>query len=53
MSAILRWGCLLSHYIGGSSLLVEDEVENLWVVLEFLKTGFIRSELSSVFLRLR
>ena len=32
--AILRWGPRLSQYIGGSSLLVEDEVENLCVVFE-------------------
>ena len=30
----LRWGCLLSTYMGGSSLLVEDEVEHLYVVFE-------------------
>ena len=44
----LRWSSLLSNYMGGSSLHVEDEVENLHVVL---KTGgvlpmFTRSELS-------
>ena len=32
----MRWGPRLFHYIGGSSLLFEDEVENLYVVL---KTG--------------
>ena len=51
MSAILRWGPRLFHYIGGRSLLVEDEVENLYVNL---KTGgalsmFSRGELSSIF----
>ena len=30
----LRWGPLLSNYMGGSSLLVEDEVENLYIVFE-------------------
>ena len=32
--AILRWGPRLSHYIGGSSFLVEDEAENICVVFE-------------------
>ena len=32
--AILRWGPRFSHYIGGSSLLVEDEVENICVAFE-------------------
>ena len=34
MSAILRWGPPLSHYIGVSSLLAEDRVENLYDVTE-------------------
>ena len=31
---LLRWSSLLSDYMGGSSLLVEDEVENLYLVSE-------------------
>ena len=30
----LSWSFLLSNYMGGSSLLVEDEVENLYIVFE-------------------
>ena len=32
--SFLRWGPLLSNYMGGSSLLVEYEVENLYIVFE-------------------
>ena len=51
----LKWSSLLSRYTGGSSLLVEDEVETYTLIL---KDGgalsiFTRSELSSIFLRLR
>ena len=31
---VLKWGSLLSDYRGGSSVLVEDEVENLYVTVE-------------------
>ena len=53
---VLKWGSLLSDYRGGSSVLVEDEVENLYVTvegsLERNSLRFIRitwSELSSCF----
>ena len=31
---LLRWGSRLSHSVGGSSLLVEEEVENLYGAFE-------------------
>ena len=30
----MKWSSLLSNYMGGSSLHVEDEVENLYVIFE-------------------
>ena len=32
--SVLRWGPLVSNYMGGSSFLVEDEVENLYIDFE-------------------
>ena len=31
---LLRWGSLLSHCMGEISLLADDEVEHLYVVLD-------------------
>ena len=33
-SLLLRWSSLLSNYMGGSSLHVEHEIENLYVIFE-------------------
>ena len=41
-------GSLLSHYIGGSSLLVADEVENFYVVFTRLGGSSVRLGGSSV-----